>query len=200
MRLRDLPEHSPIRRGTARLNSSKTKSGNSRSSEERTASYVLKVQRPRLIRAPEPPQEIAAWLEDGWDDPSKPVIFEESMEEPADGAAPRLAKFVDDPARVAELERWELLRGEWANTEKPARTAMKIFESLYSLYGRIDREGERVELVLGDGILSWHRTEGSIYHPILLQRLQLQFDASVPEFTISEADYPVELTPHCFNP
>jgi very-short-patch-repair endonuclease len=41
--------------------------------------------------------------------------------------------------------------------------------------------------------LSWQRTEGGIYHPILLQRLQLQFDASVPEFTLSEADHPVEL-------
>jgi hypothetical protein len=70
---------------------------------------------------------------------------------------------------------------------------MKIFESFYALYGRIDREAERVELILGDGILSWHRADGSIYHPILLQRLQLQFDASVPEFTLSEADHPVEL-------
>src|SRR5260370_29158953 len=70
---------------------------------------------------------------------------------------------------------------------------MKIFETLYSLYGRIDREAERVELVLGDGILSWHRSEGSTYHPILLQRLQLQFSAAVPEFTLSEADHPVEL-------
>jgi very-short-patch-repair endonuclease len=50
-----------------------------------------------------------------------------------------------------------------------------------------------VELILGDGILSWRRTEGDIYHPILLQRLQLQFDASVPEFTLAEADHPVEL-------
>src|SRR5439155_8718539 len=71
--------------------------------------------------------------------------------------------------------------------------AMKIFEAFYALYGRIDREAERVELILGDGILSWRRTEGDIYHPILLQRLQLQFDASVPEFTLAEADHPVEL-------
>src|SRR4029077_9946116 len=70
---------------------------------------------------------------------------------------------------------------------------MKIFETLYALYGRIDREAERVELVLGDGILSWSRPEGGIYHPILLQRLQLQFNASVPEFTLSEADHPAEL-------
>src|SRR5262249_28923819 len=39
----------------------------------------------------------------------------------------------------------------------------------------------------------WRREEGGVYHPILLQRLQLQFDASVPEFTLSEADHPVEL-------
>jgi very-short-patch-repair endonuclease len=193
LRLRDLPEHSSIRQGTAKLNSSTTKNGNSSSREGETASYVLKVQRPRLTRPPEPPEEITAWLEDGWDDPSKPVIVDETVEEPVDGAAPKLAKFADDPARVADLERWKLLRSEWVNTEKPARAAMKIFESLYTLYGRIDREGERVELVLGDGILSWRRAEGSIYHPILLQRLQLQFDASVPEFTISESDYPVEL-------
>jgi very-short-patch-repair endonuclease len=193
LRLRDLPEHTSIRQGTAKPSSSKSKNGNSQSGEEGTASYVLKVQRPRLTRAPEPPEEIAAWLGDGWDDPSKPVIFDESIEVPADGAAPKLAKFADDPARLASLEHWKLLRSEWVKTEKPARAAMRIFESFYSLYGRIEREGERVELVLGDGILSWRRAEGSIYHPILLQRLQLQFDASLPEFTISEADYPAEL-------
>jgi very-short-patch-repair endonuclease/DNA polymerase III delta prime subunit len=193
LRLCDLPEHTSIRQGTAKPSSSKSKNGNSQSGEEGTASYVLKVQRPRLTRAPEPPEEIAAWLGDGWDDPSKPVIFDESIEVPADGAAPKLAKFADDPARLASLEHWKLLRSEWVKTEKPARAAMRIFESFYSLYGRIEREGERVELVLGDGILSWRRAEGSIYHPILLQRLQLQFDASLPEFTISEADYPAEL-------
>ena len=70
---------------------------------------------------------------------------------------------------------------------------MKIFEALYELYGRLDREAERVELVLGDGILSWRRLEGGIYHPILLQRLQLEFNASIPEFTLGETEVPVEL-------
>src|SRR5204862_1443243 len=82
---------------------------------------------------------------------------------------------------------------DWARNEKPARSAMTLFATLYAPYGRIDREGERVELILGDGILSWRRAEGGVFHPILLQRLQLQFDAAVPEFTLSEADYPVEL-------
>jgi hypothetical protein len=192
LRLRDLPEHPSIQRGAAKDSSSKTKNGNSQSAED-VANYVLKVQRPWLTRAPEPPEEIATWLEDGWDDPSNALAAKQTLEESEKSAEQRVVKFADDPARTASLERWKLLRNEWVKTEKPARAAMKIFESFYALFGRIDREAERVDLVLGDGILSWRRTDGGIYHPILLQRLQLQFDASVPEFTLLEADHPVEL-------
>jgi very-short-patch-repair endonuclease len=191
--LRDLPEHPSIQRGSAKASSLKTKNGNSQNTEDGGGSYVLKVQRPRLTRAPEPPEEISGWLKDGWDDPLSAFVLEETLEESGNGVGPKIAKFSDDPVRTASLERWQLLRNEWVKTEKPARAAMKIFETFYTLYGRIDREAERVELVLGDGILSWRRAEGGIYHPILLQRLQLQFDASVPEFTLSEADHPVEL-------
>ena len=64
---------------------------------------------------------------------------------------------------------------------------------LYELHGRLEREAEQVELILGDGILSWRLPEGNIYHPILLQRLQLEFNAAIPEFTLSETEHPVEL-------
>ena len=190
--LRALPQHPCIRRGAAKTSSSETKNGNSQNPED-AANFVLKVQRPRLTRAPEPPQEIAAWLEDGWDDPCNDFTVKQTSEESENRTELRSEKFADDPIRTASLERWKILRSEWVEAEKPARAAMRIFESLYALYGRIDREAERVELVLGDGILSWRRADGGIYHPILLQRLQLQFDASVPEFTLSEADQPVEL-------
>src|SRR5262249_22810058 len=166
--LRDLPEHSSIQRGVAKVISSKSKRSDSHTAEENSASFVLKVQRPKLTRGPEPAEEIADWLQDGWDDPAKPVAFEETLEEPENGALPRTLKFGGDPARVQSFERWKLQREEWAKTEKPARDAMKIFEALYTLYGRIEREGERVELILGDGILSWRREEGGVFHPILL--------------------------------
>src|SRR6267154_348994 len=189
--MRDLPDHSSVQRGAAKVSSSKAKDKNGQTMED--SSYVLKVRRPRLTRPPEPPEEISAWLENGWDDPSNAVAVEETLEEHENSREQRIEKFADDPARTADLERWKLLRDEWVKTEKPARAAMKIFEAFYTLYGRIDREAERVELILGDGILSWRRAEGGTFHPILLQRLQLQFNASVPEFTLSEADHPVEL-------
>jgi len=191
--MRELPEHSSIQRGAVKASSSKSKDGNGQGTEEGGPTYVLKVRRPRLTRPPEPPEDISAWLEDGWDDPANAVAVEETAEESENRREPRNVKFADDPARTAALERWKVLRDEWVKAEKLARAAMKIFETFYALYGRIDREAERVELILGDGILSWQRTEGGIHHPILLQRLQLQFDAAVPEFTLSEADHPVEL-------
>src|SRR5713226_9298745 len=191
--LHDLPDHPSIKRGASKSDSAKSKAVDSQNDDTGAGGFVLKVQRPLLTSPPEPPAAIATWLESGWDDPSNEPSVTVSRNEPDQRGETRTADFADEPARLAALQRWKVVREEWAKNEKPARAAMRIFETLYSLYGRIDREAERVELVLGDGILSWCRPEGSIYHPILLQRLQLQFNAAVPEFTLSEADHPVEL-------
>jgi len=193
--LHGLPTHPTIKRGAAKANTSKTKSAkeNQASEVDAAGDFLLKVQRPVVTRPPDPPEEIANWLEAGWDNPSGEIAVRETQTESDPSGNSLITRFDEDKSRVAALQRWKLLREEWAKTERPARAAMKIFETLYGLYGRIEREAERVELVLGDGVLSWRRVEGNIYHPILLQRLQLQFNAAVPEFTISEADHPVEL-------
>jgi len=191
--LHDLPDHPAIKRGGSKTKGLRGGSSKTQAIEVSDPDFVLKVQRPTLTLPPTPPPEIAAWIETGWEDPSNETSIQESPDESKENEQPRTVTFTDDPARPAAFERWRALRDDWAKNEKPARISMKIFETLYSLYGRIDREAERVELVLGDGILSWRRPEGSIYHPILLQRLQLQFNAAVPEFTLSEADHPVEL-------
>lgn len=191
--LRDLPDHPSIERGEYKISDPKAASADASKSDRSGVRFVLKVQRPTLTIPPAPPPEIAEWLEAGWDDPSNEAATQETRDESGENGEPLLSRFNDIQTRAEAFQRWKSLRDHWAIGEKPARDAMKIFETLYALYGRIDREAERVELVLGDGILSWRRPEGSIYHPILLQRLQLQFNASTPEFTLSEADYPVEL-------
>src|SRR6266566_39603 len=191
--LHDLPDHPSIKRGDTKSGPAKSKAAEFQNGDTSSGGFVLKVQRPALSSPPEPPSTIATWLEAGWDDPSKEPSVSASRNESDQEGETSIVYFADKPARLAALQRWSVAREEWAKNEKPARAAMKIFETLYSLYGRIDREAERVELVLGDGILSWRRDEGSIYHPILLQRLQLHFNAAVPEFTLSEADHPVEL-------
>ncbi len=175
---RHLPDHPSIQR---RLS-------NGRQADEE-ADFVLKVGRPTFTQAPQPPLPIVEWIEGDWEDPEGEVTVSETK---ANGAEP--LRFDAEGRRVEAYERWKTQHQNWAATERPARAAMKIFEQLYELHGRIEREAEHIELVLGDGILSWKRgEEGSIYHPILLQRIQLAFDPSVPEFTLIETGKEVEL-------
>jgi hypothetical protein len=89
--LHELPEHPSIQRGSAKQGSSKKKNGSSQDGED-VANFVLKVQRPRLTRPPEPPEEIAAWLEDGWDDPLISFTVKQTLEKSENKAEQRLVK------------------------------------------------------------------------------------------------------------
>ena len=89
---------------------------------------------------------------------------------------------------VAALDRWSAERDVWMDAELPARAAMAIFEKLYALHGRMAREAEGFELVVGDGILSRHQPDGSIFHPVLLRRAQLVFDAQVPVLAVVDSE------------
>lgn len=181
---RDLPDHPSITRGTVNDGSDK---------EKDTEDFVLRVQRPTLTHAPPPPEPIIPWLERGWEDPFKEIAVRESHNEIDGQGNTRLVRFDEDLDRQRILEQWRSRRAQWARNEQPARRAMGVFEQLYELHGRIEREAERVEIVLGDGILSWRRPEGGVYHPVLLQRLQLDFDPTVPKFTLVETEHEVEL-------
>src|ERR1700747_1319300 len=76
LRLRDLPEHSSIQRGSAKP--STERAATKRAAED--SGYILKVKRPKLTRPPEPPDLILSWIENGWEDPAKAVTVEETHE------------------------------------------------------------------------------------------------------------------------
>jgi very-short-patch-repair endonuclease len=188
--LHDLPVHSSIEMGPARGNAPGGAIPED-FSQGTEANFIFKVRRPKLTSPPEPPPEIVPWLKDAWDDPGTDEVIRDARKvSHHPGEAETLSASLEKGSSFRE---WQKRRDEWAEGERPAREAMKIFEMLYELHGQLEREAERVEMVLGDGILHWHRAEGTIHHPILLQRLQLEFDPAIPEFTVSEAEQPVEL-------
>ena len=191
--LKDLPDHPAIQRGTPRTVEEDRTQNSEASSTPEKEDFILKVARPRLTRPPDPPAEIKSWLESGWDDPAKELTVRKTKNETGPKGEAILVRFEDDADRAFAFDRWNSRREEWAKNERPARAAGRVFETIYDLYGRIEREAERVELVLGDGILSWRRAEGGVNHPVLLQRLQMTFDPATPEFRISETEHPVEL-------
>jgi len=191
--LKDLPDHPTIQRGMPRTREENGSENSEAVNGQEKDNFILKVARPKLTRASEPPPEIKPWLESGWDDPYKELVVRKTRNETGAKGESLLVRFEDDSNRMIAFERWKAGREEWAKNERPARAAGRVFEMFYELYGRIEREGERVELVLGDGILTWRRQEGGVSHPVLLQRLQMTFEPATPEFRITETEHPVEL-------
>jgi very-short-patch-repair endonuclease len=172
---------------------------------------LIRVSRPKLTRCPSPPDSFSEWLLPNWDDPylTPEVAKSKNIQENVldeDGNEVEITKtilFTEDPLRVDDFGSWLEKRNIWTDPELVARGAMKYFENFYTLYSRIEKEGEKLELLVADGILSWNTESGidgavSIQHPLLLKRVELRFNPNIPEFTVHETDREVELYNNLF--
>lgn len=186
----DLPEHPAIVRG--KWNQKPLQQGEDIDAQDDDC--VLRVRRPELTRVPQPPTELLSWLKSGWDDPkSSQIRFYDSINVSGDDGEALTVAFEDDPNRLLLLESWREIREKWRSNELISLAASEIFQRLYELHGRIERESESIDLVIGDGILSWKQHDGGIFHPVLIKRVQMAFDPLKPEFIIRDADSAVEL-------
>lgn len=194
--LKNLPEHPTVLRGNPVAFLSETPNVPSLTGKQPVTvgrDFILKVSRPLPALAPEPPSQLAKWLRSGWDEIDASIEVQPScLLTRADGSTYEV-RFEDEESRPLLLEDWRAKRKQWERDERPALDAWKLFERLYELHGQLEREGERIELVLGDGILSWCVAGDEIRYPVILQRLQLHFNPSIPQITLDESDYPVEL-------
>jgi very-short-patch-repair endonuclease len=204
--LRDLPAHESVLRGWLEGEAADepvdAAEGDDTAADD---AFILRVRRPALTGPPARPEVLSGWVEGDWRDPyaglhlrplppAPPAPEEESDEEAEERRERQRQREAEHRQRQQVFALWLGDRWQpWALAERPAREAMKVFDSLYDLHGQLQREAERLEIVVGDGMLSWRQPSGGILHPLLLQRLQLEFDPDVPQFTLTEADQPVEL-------
>ena len=195
LRLGELPEHKSVVVSRPSMECSDSDlEGSVLTTEGSLSTFQLRVRKPVLSSCPSPPECLVEWLADtDWRDPQGAVHTHATRTESGPDGAVVTVSFESSPALKAALDEWMSKRARWAEIEGPARAAMNVYTQLYQLQARLDREFEEVELILGDGILVCEGPEGFVEHPILLQKVQLEFDPSVPEFTISEAEAGPEL-------
>lgn len=170
---------------------------------QETPEVLLRVQRPTLTRCPAPTPSVATWLLPSWDDPTKEAKVVESQniavpDDRGDGEKTVTIRFRDDADRLADFEAWTERRSAWVAPELVARKAMGVFEALYDVYSLLEKDGEQLELLAADGRLLWQASSAldgavTIDHPVHLKRVELRFDANVPEFTIHETDREPEI-------
>jgi len=193
----EIPEHPCVY--IARRNSSDSEAENSiEAPATENASHfsddlVLRVQRSDPKPAPAPPDEIAGWLLPGWE-----AIDAEAQTHPRRSQQTSDGEYVEtlfeeNPQRVLACAAWQQQRGLWQEAERPAYDTLCLFEKLYEIYGTIQRDAEKLELALGDGILNWGCPDGNVLHPVLIQRLQLDFSPEVPAFSLRLTDHSTEL-------
>ena len=74
----------------------------------------------------------------------------------------------------------------WADKVSKIYKANLLYDQLFALRLLLKNEGDSYELLLGHGLLTWkHQAVGSIYAPIFLTPLTLDFDASKRTIEIS---------------
>ncbi|APM39838.1 AAA domain-containing protein [Clostridium kluyveri] len=164
---------------------------------------ILTVGKPEFTECPKPPLELKEWLENGWSKFDKEVNIKKSIskiEKDSGTGEEKLVKinFDDDKKRISALENWKDKRTIWSKKEIAAHDVDDIFNMLYTLYSTLKKESEAMELIFGDGILGC-KYEKKIYHPILLQKVNLIFDANIPEFKIEVFDRSPELYKSVFT-
>ena len=173
--LDDLPESSHLLRGYE-LGAS--------GSEGQVGSleYVLKVRRPKETECPEPSIVIKNWLRPGWDQvAADPESIVKKTRRNSAGAS---ETFSDSEDRIAALSDFLDAKKVWESEERGAIDSLGVFQDLFELHVKLQRESEKYQLFLADGILVMDHPGGQVNHPVLLQRVELRFDAAVPEFII----------------
>jgi hypothetical protein len=156
---------------------------------------VLRVQRPPTTACPVPPDAVREWLKDGWQHLDGKIEIQPSRNIPAENGRARIERFENDPKRALDLGRWRKVREEWVANERPARAALEWFQRIYEWWGVLEREGERVEILVGDGLLRCPDELEEFKHPILLQRVELEFhpEKRPPEFIFRSREEPPKL-------
>lgn len=160
---------------------------------ENVTGTILKIKRPKETDCPRPPHEIKDWVESGWDKLVEKIkILKMKNIKDQDGKV-SVENFDDVSMRVEFLESWRAQRALWLKNEIPVREAGKIYSDLFTLQGTLDRESEKFQLYITDGVLRCESQFGKINHPVLLKKVELQFDPEKPEFTIFDSEDQSEL-------
>jgi hypothetical protein len=151
---------------------------------------ILRVRKPVITECPDPPPAFTDWLSPGWRDPEQDPAFLPSRNEPAKTGEGRTILFEADPNRLTAFHSWREEREGWAQAEKPARHALKVYEHLFAIHTELRADSGKVELILGNGHLVFPAAPGTalINHPFILQRVSLDFNPKLPQFTVQTTD------------
>lgn len=171
--------------------------------------YWLEIKRPEFDELPKVPVEVMDWIVDwGGQVPEKPpkvrLYFDNDEEfwlDDVSGAhTPNLSelygeRFDSEKKRVKIWEQWLSAAWlPWAKSNVEKLKAMETYESFWEIFQYLQRNPGKYELIWSTAILFW-RTEGmDIRHPLLSQRMELEYDVEQGAFKLLAINKGVKLS------
>jgi len=151
----------------------------------------LRVSKAPVPAPPEVPAALVTYLVEDVANPEREPAFAADFDEIFPG--PPAEPSGEPPAESAE--RGETLRdaladylaGPWKNWAAQARVALQaraLYEDLFELRQRLQRDSALIELVWGYGILSWESGGSRIVHPLITTQVQLSFDTDTGAISV----------------
>ncbi|MEO2032471.1 MAG: AAA domain-containing protein, partial [Planctomycetaceae bacterium] len=158
--------------------------------EETTFNGWLEVRHSAEPECPQPSKDFDEWLESSYpfgDKEGEPPSLKTNTLRDSDETAPdpdyiRLSEnpHIEADFRTFVEEHW----APWAAAHRNWRRQYAIYSKLFSIYQTMQKEGERLELVLGLGILCHHnKKQQQVVRPLLAMPGNLDFDPSQGIFT-----------------
>src|ERR1700761_1438031 len=140
----------------------------------------LRVSKAQVPAPPEVPALIAPYLVSDVADPECEPAFAAGFDEAFPGASQQHEQELRDALADYIAGPWQ----EWAPRARLALKARALYEDLFELRQRLQRDSAMIELVWGYGILTWLTAGSRITHPLITTQVQLSFDAETGAISV----------------
>lgn len=139
----------------------------------------LRVSKATVPPPPPVPGEVAEYLQTRATEPDREPAFAADFREIFEGTEDNLAELEEQLDSYVSGP-WR----EWAGQARVALRARELYEDLFELRQRLQRDSAVIELVWGHGILSWTPVGTRVVHPLITTQVQLSFDAETGAISV----------------
>jgi very-short-patch-repair endonuclease len=160
----------------------------------------LRVSKAQVPTPPDSPQEIRPYLQTRVDDPWHQPVFasdfrprvREQVRQRLNTPGPPAADRLEAETQLEADRLGSALRSyvdgpwsAWAELAKPTQRARTLYDRLFELRQRLQRDSALIELVWGHGILCWVAPDGTrIVHPLVTSQVQVAFDSDTGTISV----------------
>ncbi len=148
---------------------------------------LLRVEKAYTRLCPEPNASFKEWLQPGWDAYPGKVALEFPSDKLALGSMSLDEAFKKSAQRVKDYEAWCINRDEWIAGYRVAQIANKLYKELYDIRAELQRDSDTKELVAASMYFE-SRKDTRVNHPLLIKRIQIEFDAENEVISLVDTD------------